>query len=209
VIRDKKTGDILENALVSLIGSNNEVIDRKVVFAGLYEFDERDCSNTKFIRAEKNGYLTKEEMIEQPIKEGVVNQDLLLDKREIAITAGTNIGRALLNPVYFDLNSSYIRPDAAIELQKIIAVMQQNPSLAIDVRSHTDSRANDHYNMWLSDRRVRRTINYIVSHGNISRDRLTGRGYGETQLVNRCSNGVECSESIHQENRRSEFIIME
>ena len=209
VIRDKKTGDILENALVSLIGYNNEIIDRKVVSAGLYEFDEVDCSNTKFIRAEKNGYLTEEEMIEQPIEEGVVNQDLLLDKREIAITAGTNIGRALLNPVYFDLNSSYIRPDAAIELQKIIAVMQQNPSLAIDVRSHTDSRANDHYNMWLSDRRVRRTINYIVSHGNISRDRLTGRGYGETQLVNRCSNGVECSESMHQENRRSEFIIME
>ena len=206
VVRDKKTGDILENALVSLIDSDNNVITQKVVTAGLYQFDEMDCKKAKFVRAEKSNYQTGEELILAPIDE-ISSTDVLLSRRNIDLIVGTDLG-LILNPVYFDLNSSYIRPDAAIELQKIIAVMQQNPSLAIDVRSHTDSRASDHYNMWLSDRRVRRTINYIVSHGNISRDRLTGRGYGESQLVNGCPNSIDCSENEHQRNRRSEFIVL-
>ena len=78
--------------------------------------------------------------------------------------------------------------------------------MEIDVRSHTDSRSSDSFNMNLSDRRAKSTIEYLVQKG-ISRSRLTGRGYGESQLVNRCSNGVQCSAEEHQQNRRSEFII--
>ena len=80
--------------------------------------------------------------------------------------------------------------------------------MKIDVRSHTDSRGNDAYNMALSDRRVKSTIKWLVEQG-ISADRLTGRGYGESQLQNKCSNGVPCSIAEHQLNRRSEFIIVE
>ena len=84
--------------------------------------------------------------------------------------------------------------------------MEKYPNLKIDVRSHTDSRANDAYNDALSKRRNKSTLNYIISKG-IDKNRLTGDGYGESKLVNECSNGVECTEQQHQLNRRSEFII--
>ncbi|MFJ1429606.1 OmpA family protein, partial [Capnocytophaga canimorsus] len=86
-------------------------------------------------------------------------------------------------------------------------VMQEYPNMKIDVRSHTDSRGSDSYNMALSDRRVKSTIKWLIANG-ISADRLTGRGYGESQLTNHCSNGVDCSKEEHQANRRSEFIIV-
>ncbi|HEX9601579.1 MAG TPA: OmpA family protein, partial [Mariniflexile sp.] len=101
-----------------------------------------------------------------------------------------------------------IRPDAAVELEKIVAVMKQHSGLRIDVRSHTDSRANDAYNRALSERRAKATVAYIVNRG-IAKERLSGKGYGESELVNKCSNGVVCTEEGHQANRRSEFIILE
>ncbi|MEL6811595.1 MAG: OmpA family protein, partial [Bacteroidota bacterium] len=76
-----------------------------------------------------------------------------------------------------------------------------------DVRSHTDSRSSDAFNMRLSDARAKSTVAYIIAAG-IDRSRISGRGYGESQLLNRCSNGVPCSEEEHQLNRRSEFIIV-
>ncbi|MBP6000838.1 MAG: OmpA family protein, partial [Flavobacterium sp.] len=83
---------------------------------------------------------------------------------------------------------------------------QQNPTLEIDVRSHTDSRQTHQYNIKLSNRRAQSTIQWLVSNG-IEARRLTGKGYGETQLVNTCTDGVDCTEEAHQANRRSEFII--
>ncbi|WP_299114030.1 OmpA family protein [uncultured Winogradskyella sp.] len=206
VVRDKKTGDILENTLVSLIGADNTIISQKVAPAGLYDFSEVDCNKVKFIRAEKNGYQTNEESVNEPV-DGVSRMDILLDKRTHGVTDGSDIANLILKPIYFDLDKSNIRPDAEIELQKVIAVMQLHPNLKIDVRSHTDSRANDNYNMHLSDRRVKATIDYLVNNGGISQSRLTGRGYGESQLKNSCYNGTNCSEYEHQQNRRSEFIV--
>ena len=86
--------------------------------------------------------------------------------------------------------------------------MKQNPTMKIDVRSHTDSRATQKYNQTLSDKRAKATIEYMVKSG-IDASRLTGRGYGETQPVNKCKDGVDCTEEEHQQNRRSEFIITE
>ena len=109
--------------------------------------------------------------------------------------------------IYFDLDKSNIRPDAEVELQKIVEVLKEYPDMKIDIRSHTDSRASDSYNLRLSDRRAKSTLEYLVTHG-IDRRRLTARGYGETMLLNNCSNGVKCSEAEHQLNRRSEFIVI-
>ncbi|NND88782.1 MAG: OmpA family protein, partial [Flavobacteriaceae bacterium] len=75
--------------------------------------------------------------------------------------------------------------------------------------SHTDSRADDAYNMKLSEQRAQATINYLVEKGGIDRSRLSGKGYGETRLVNKCNNNTPCSKADHQRNRRSEFIIKE
>ncbi|WP_410880291.1 OmpA family protein, partial [Myroides sp. DW712] len=93
-------------------------------------------------------------------------------------------------------------------LQKVVDVLLKHPTIQLDVRSHTDSRGNDAYNLKLSERRAQATIQWMIGQG-VEASRLTGRGYGETQLVNSCSNGVKCSEEQHQENRRSEFIVMD
>jgi outer membrane protein OmpA-like peptidoglycan-associated protein len=95
-----------------------------------------------------------------------------------------------------------------VEVEKVIAAMEKYPSLKIKVNSHTDSRGKDSYNLWLSQKRAESTVNYMMERG-IAAERLQGEGFGETKLVNSCSNGVRCSKVEHELNRRSEFIIME
>ncbi|MBE0422947.1 MAG: OmpA family protein, partial [Lutibacter sp.] len=112
------------------------------------------------------------------------------------------------NTINFDLNQSSIRLDAAIELNKVIAVLRKYPKLKIEIKSHTDSRASADYNMKLTNDRAKKVIDYIISNG-IDSSRVSGRGYGETQLLNNCAKGVKCSEAEHQLNRRTEFIITE
>ena len=110
----------------------------------------------------------------------------------------------VLENIYYDLDESYIREDAAIELDKLVTILRDNPELKIELSSHTDSRAPDDYNMKLSERRAQAAVNYIISQG-ISRDRLTAKGYGETQLI--IPNAQ--TEEEHQVNRRTEFKILE
>ncbi|MEP7094943.1 MAG: OmpA family protein, partial [Flavobacterium sp.] len=90
--------------------------------------------------------------------------------------------------------------------EKILDVLNENPTMKLDIRSHTDSRATHQYNEALSERRAKSTIDWLIKNG-VVKNRLTGRGYGETQLVNECSDDVKCTEEQHQANRRSEFII--
>jgi outer membrane protein OmpA-like peptidoglycan-associated protein len=111
-----------------------------------------------------------------------------------------------LQPIYFDYNGYKIRESSKEELNKVVELMQTRPSISLEVNSHTDSRGRDEFNMKLSENRAQATVNYIISHG-ISKERITGKGYGETRLLNRCTNGVNCSETEQQLNRRSEFII--
>lgn len=113
-----------------------------------------------------------------------------------------------LDNIYFDLDKSDIRPDAAIELDKLVKIFNDNPTWKIEMGSHTDSRGNDMYNIKLSQRRAASTVQYLVQHG-IAPDRLEAKGYGETQLVNSCRNGMKCSEAEHQMNRRTEFKVLE
>ncbi len=205
-VKDKKTDENIPNATVMLINDKNEIVARmKSNESGYYKFENKGCDDSiKFVRAEKAKYQTNE--VEVPADEEQRKKiNVYLDLRELDVLTGRDIAK-LLNPIYFDLDKSNIRPDAALELQKIVAILKQYPSINIDVRSHTDSRGNDNYNMALSERRAQSTINYLVKNG-IDNKRLTGKGYGETQLVNGCSNGVKCSKAEQQRNRRSEFLI--
>jgi outer membrane protein OmpA-like peptidoglycan-associated protein len=113
-----------------------------------------------------------------------------------------------LETIYFDLDKSNIRPDAAKELDKVVALMNRYPAMEIRLESHTDSRADDRYNMKLSDRRAKSTYNYIISKGIDAKRIPKYEGFGESQLVNKCSNGVKCTKEEHQLNRRTEFIIL-
>ena len=111
-----------------------------------------------------------------------------------------------INTIYFDFDKFNIRKDAAKELDKVVQVMNEYPELLIEAGSHTDSRGKDKYNMKLSEKRAKATVDYIVSKG-IDASRITYQGYGETQLVNECSNDKKCSDEEHQLNRRTEFNI--
>ena len=84
--------------------------------------------------------------------------------------------------------------------------MKENPTMKIEVRSHTDSRGSAKSNLKLSDNRAKSTAAWIINQG-ITEDRITGKGYGESQLINKCADGIKCTEEEHQQNRRSEFII--
>ncbi|WP_421919908.1 OmpA family protein [Marinifilum sp.] len=114
----------------------------------------------------------------------------------------------VLDNIFYDLDKSNIRPDAAIELDKLVIILNDNPTLKIELSSHTDSRGSDAYNMALSDRRAKSAVNYIIENG-ISKDRIVAKGYGETKLINHCSNGVKCSKAEHQANRRTEVKVLE
>lgn len=114
----------------------------------------------------------------------------------------------LLENIYYDLDKWYIRPDAAIELDKVVAFMKNNPSVKIELSSHTDCRASDEYNMELSRKRAISAVMYIVLRG-IDTQRIQAKGYGEHYLVNECEDGVDCSETQHQMNRRTEIKIVD
>lgn len=120
---------------------------------------------------------------------------------------GTDLAKYLsLKPIYFDTNKSSIRADAEAELKKILAYLQEYRDSRISIRAHTDSRGNDDYNMKLSERRAQATRIWLIRNG-ISPNRITARGFGETQLLNDCGNGTSCALELHDENRRSEFIV--
>ncbi|SEA71972.1 OmpA family protein [Bizionia paragorgiae] len=128
--------------------------------------------------------------------------------KEEAAPIGTDLTDLLdLDPIYFDFDKSHIRLDAQKELDKVIRYLIAHPEVKLDVQSHTDSRGTKGYNMALSERRNRATKQWLIEKGDISSNRISGKGYGESQLVNTCDGTVSCTEEEHQKNRRSMFII--
>ncbi len=209
-VYDLDTNEILADASIVISDALYQHSDTiRTNNKGEYRIVDLECGVKYRIKAEKPTYNTVE--IAFTIKEetGAKKVDIGLERTEKPLQVNDDLFKRLqLQPIYFDFDQAIIRRDAAIELMKIVEVMRAYPTMKIDVRSHTDSRGNDQYNLSLSDRRVQATIKWMNEQG-IERSRLTGQGYGETQLLNHCSNGIRCSETEHQVNRRSEFIIVE
>lgn len=193
------------------IGTSNADKNGNIPLIDLSENDEIE------ILAEKEDYLTKREnfsmegraippiLLKKAITDTTFNLSIAMDMPEI----GKEITQLYqINTIYYDLDKSDIRPDAAIELEKIVQFLTDNEFVNIELGSHTDSRATAAYNLKLSQRRAESAVNYIVSRG-IQKNRLKAKGYGESQLINECADGVNCPEEKHQENRRTEFIITE
>ncbi|MEZ4793206.1 MAG: OmpA family protein [Gelidibacter sp.] len=209
IVKDETTQELIPGAKVTLLEENGKAINQMTVGADAkFSFDV-DCDKEYLIRVEKDSYSSDEVRVATPNKKQELKLEMNLKQDEQKIEPGTDLAKTLDIPIiYFDFDKSNIRPDAEVELQKVIAVLKKYPTMKIDVKSHTDSRASTAYNDALSKRRNKSTIDYIVKKGGIDKDRLTGNGYGESQLVNKCSDGVECTEAEHQLNRRSEFIIV-
>jgi outer membrane protein OmpA-like peptidoglycan-associated protein len=205
IVRDSDTNALLPGAVVVLYSDKGEKIesttaDKYASFSFIV-----DCeTNYKVIGSKQNYDDGQEEFLTTTKKDIELRLDLSLKPSEFKNVRG--LVMVNIKPIYFDLDKADIRDDAAIELEKVLKIMQKYPKLKIDLGSHTDSRAPDSYNMRLSERRAKATLNWIIEKG-IDPSRITGKGYGETQLVNKCANGVRCSELEHQMNRRTEFVI--
>ena len=208
IVKDAKTKAIIANAKVILSDKvMKEVSTDKSKTDGTFTFEKVNCNDSHYyLRGEKEKYETAE--VNVTVGKDEVVYEILLNPREVAIKKGMDLAKVFeIKEIKFDYNKANIRPDAEVELTKIVEVMREYPKMKIDIRSHTDSRGADSYNLKLSDRRAKATLEWIVKQG-IDRKRLKAKGYGETRLVNGCSNGVPCTEEEHQENRRSEFIVV-
>ena len=113
-----------------------------------------------------------------------------------------------LENIYYDLGKWDIRPEAEESLNKISTFMRDNPRLKVELGSHTDSRGSAPSNMKLSINRAKSARNYLTSKGGVAYKRITYKGYGETEIINACKDGVVCEEHEHQDNRRTELKIL-
>ncbi|HSD08658.1 OmpA family protein [Flavobacterium sp.] len=207
VVTELKSGQIVPNAKITLYNDQHKEIntaqsDEK----GYYSFFvEKEI--TYSVRASKKDYKSDEKTTTIGALDCKTELNLVLEDSICKVAVGDDLGKCFgIKWIYFDLDKSNIRREAALDLAKILDVMAEYPNMKIDIRSHTDSRASFKYNQGLSQRRAKSTRDWLIKNG-ISPNRLTAKGYGETQLVNRCSDGVKCTEAEHQQNRRSEFVI--
>lgn len=206
-VTDRQTGEPIPNATITFTDPDTNIFVILTTDINGYYNTETNRFHAYTIRAEKEDYDTDEKISQANLETQRI--DFQLQKNKQPIVVGTDLAKVLNIPIiYFDFDKSNIRPDAQVELQKVYAVMMEYPKLKINIRSHTDSRGNDSYNQALSERRAKSTREYLISRG-IASNRITSEGLGESELVNRCSNGVACSEADHQKNRRSEFIVVE
>jgi outer membrane protein OmpA-like peptidoglycan-associated protein/tetratricopeptide (TPR) repeat protein len=206
-ITDLATGEILTNAKISLLDDTLTLIN--TVYSdqeGNYSIPV-ECGKRYSVRAAKEEYTTKEKIVTIIKENGKTHLPFALEKATCKVAVGDDLGKCFgIKMIYFDFDKSDIRIEAALDLEKILDVMNQYPNMKLDIRSHTDSRGSFKYNEALSDRRAKSTIQWLIKNG-VHKNRFVGKGYGENELINNCSDGVKCTEEEHQMNRRSEFII--
>ncbi|WP_095075032.1 OmpA family protein [Tenacibaculum jejuense] len=209
-VSNEVTGERIANVTVTLYSETGEKLETTTTgLNGAYRFNKVLNCDTKYkVLAEKTGYGEKNKPLLTDKITGETVVALGLQTVDKLIVEEGGLLKIKIGIIYFDLDKSYIRNDAAIELNKIVVLMTQYPKMVIKIESHTDSRNTDEYNLALSDRRAKSTREYLISQG-IATNRIeSAKGYGESRLINKCTNGVPCSEAEHQLNRRSEFIIL-
>ncbi len=209
-ISNSITGERIGNVMVTLFDEKNQKITTTTTdLNGKYNFDTTlGCSIKYKVEASKTGYGVKTKPFITDNENGETIVPLGLETLNELIVEEQGLLKIKIGIIYFNLNKSFIRNDAGIELNKIVVLMRQYPKMIIKIESHTDARNTDAYNLALSDRRAKSTRDYLISQG-IETNRIKSAiGYGESRLINKCANGVTCSEAEHQLNRRSEFIIL-
>lgn len=210
-VQDKNTDVLIANATVILFDGEGNELERQTVGEDAAFQYSLDCEMEYLIRGEKETYASDEKRFSTPKMNQELQLQLLLEKDGQEIEPCDDLAKILDIPIiYFDFDKSNIRYDAEIELQKVLVVLNKYPTMTIDIKSHTDCRGLADYNERLSEKRAQATRQYLIDNG-IDAERLTAKGYGESQLVNDCgcepTNASSCSEEEHQLNRRSEFII--
>lgn len=200
VVTDATTGKALAGAKVAIVDDKRNVIATEMADAKGEVTYRVDCGRGYSVQASKDGYEGATFAVAPQAKGGTTKVDAALQPIQSIVTET----EVVLQPIFFEYDKSNITREGAFELDKLIQAMRANTDMAIMVKSHTDNRGTDAYNMALSERRARSTVQYVISKG-IDKARISGKGYGETEPKVACS---ECSEEQHAQNRRSEFVIV-
>ncbi|MEM9648299.1 MAG: OmpA family protein [Bacteroidota bacterium] len=208
-VENASSKEPIREATITLLDDKNQIITKtKTNTQGEYTIENGlECEKQHTIRVEPQGlnYDISEKIFTTPLGSGALDVDFQLTSPDCALN---DLGcRLKLQPIYFDYGKDTIRKDAEVELAKILHALKEYPSLRIHIESHTDSRSGSKFNMKLSEKRAASTRLWLINNGTEA-GRLTAKGYGETQLLNNCINGVRCPESDHQLNRRSVFTII-
>lgn len=200
LVTDAKTGKAIEKAVVTILNEKNEVVktlETDYLGKTIYQLN---CDNNYSIQVVATNYKTasfpisrsKENKLEIPVQ--LVPNEIIITDKEV-----------LLGDVYFEFDRSFITPSGANQLDKLVKIMNEKPTMIIAVKAHTDSKGNAKYNLKLSEQRAQATVQYLISRG-ISKDRISGKGFGNTEPKINC--GANCTEEQNAINRRSEFIII-
>ncbi|NGF58059.1 OmpA family protein [Parapedobacter sp. SGR-10] len=204
IVRDKNTGELLPLSDVTLFSETNQIISKGKTDEKAQISFTVDCNTSYRVLGEKEKYHDDS----LPLAAVHPTRDTTLQVT-LNLQPAYKVGdRFVLENIHYDFDKHNIRPDAAKILDELVQTMRKYPTLRIELSSHTDCRGSNKYNEDLSQRRAQAAVNYIVSQG-IARNRLVARGYGENRLLNRCADGVPCSEAEHQANRRTEVEVLE
>lgn len=200
VVTNKKTRTVLPNASVAILDSKGNIITTKMTNSeGKVSYDI-ECETAYTFQITAQNF----EMAVLPIEKTKLGEVIVkaeLEPTAIVITDS----EVLLKPVYFDFDKSNITALGANELDKLIKVMKDNPTMIIFVKSHTDSKGSDSYNLKLSEQRAQSTVQYLISKG-IDTKHISGKGFGSSEPKIKCL--ANCSEEEDAQNRRSEFVLV-
>jgi len=204
-ITNETTGDPIGGAHVTLINTTHHDTLKTLADAnGHYSFSKLEFKSEYKITAESEYCISKS--VDTSTFEIKGSTTMHID-----IALFCLLGNITLKNIYYDLDKSNIRLDAAKELDKLVELLKKYPSMKIELGSHTDCRASYAYNMALSQRRAQSAVHYLEKSG-INRRRLVAKGYGESKPVNKCEcegkRFVPCTEDEHQLNRRTEIKII-
>jgi len=198
-VKDAKTGKVIEGATVMLVDEKQKTISNQTTAVNGETSTGVMCNTAYSAQVSKSGYESGVFEVKKAENEQVVVEALL--NPIMPIITETEV---ILQPIYFEFDRSNITAEGAAELDKLVMVMNEHPNMVIFAKSHTDSRGSDKYNMNLSDRRAKATVQYLISKG-IAKDRISGQGFGESEPKVACK---PCNEEQHSQNRRSEFLIV-
>jgi outer membrane protein OmpA-like peptidoglycan-associated protein len=210
------TGNPIDSVKINVRKNGQTLSNEKTNKKGLIELIDMAENDELVFKCDKEDFITVRSsfsMEGKTIPESLLKKEMTDTTFQVIITMDRpEIGKEIsklyeINSIYYDLDKADIRPDAAEELDKIVQFLSDNPQMNLELGAHTDARASTPYNLKLSQRRAESAVKYIIRRG-IATDRIKPKGYGESQLINECSDGVECPEEMHQQNRRTEFKII-
>jgi peptidoglycan-associated lipoprotein len=200
MVYDDSTRRPLSGAEVKLIMEDSTYIEAITDNKGMYTFRLREDLAYR-IEVTRKEYFGEDTSLStkglEDSKDFVINIPLKL----------VPIEEIVLKDILYDFDSDKLKPISKVSLDELVAILKKSENLRIAINSHTDSRGSDEYNLELSQRRAQSVVNYLIENG-IDSARLEAVGFGETQLLNQCANGVKCSEEEHQLNRRTTFKVI-